>query len=235
MTVQTDAAGNLRGVLRGGGPGEGAPFVIASHLDTVPNAGAFDGVLGVVLGIGLAEMLGESLPFPLEVIAFSEEEGVRFGAPFLGSRALVGALDEALLSREDRDGVSVRRAIEGYGLDVERLPEARLAKARGYLEFHIEQGPVLDSEGLPLGVVEAIAGQSRCAVTFTGSANHAGTTPMHLRHDAVCAAAAWVGEVERAARQDAGIVATVGDVRVSPGAGNVIAGTCCVHAGCAVR
>ncbi len=220
MAVRMDAAGNLRGRTAG----EGAPLVIASHLDTVPDAGAFDGVLGVMMGLALVEMCGAALPFPVEVIALSEEEGVRFGFPFIGSRALVGSLDEDLLSRQDNDGVSVREAIAAYGLNVDELTEARLAGARGYLEFHIEQGPVLESEGLPVGVVSAIAGQSRYAVTFTGSANHAGTTPMHLRKDAVSAAAAWIVEVERYARTSGGVVATVGSVQVHPGAGNVVAG-----------
>ncbi len=221
MDVRMDAAGNLRGRTRV----EGTPLVVASHLDTVPNAGAFDGVLGVMIGLGLAEMCGTSLPFPLELIGFSEEEGVRFGVPFIGSRAVVGLLDDALLSRQDDDGVSVRAAITAYGLDVERLPEARLTQARGYVEFHIEQGPVLESEGLAVGVVSSITGQSRYAVTFTGSANHAGTTPMHLRQDAVTAAAAWIVEVERYARETGGVVATVGSVRVQPDVGNAVAGS----------
>ncbi len=168
--------------------------------------------------------MGAALPFPVEVIAFSEEEGVRFGFPFIGSRALVGSLDEALLARQDKDGVSVREAIAAYGLNAADLTAARLLQARGYLEFHIEQGPVLESEGLPVGVVSAVAGQSRYAVTFTGSANHAGTTPMHLRRDAMSAAAAWIVEVERYARTSGGVVATVGSIQVQPGAGNVVAG-----------
>ena len=174
MDVRMDEAGNLRGRTAG----DGAPLVIASHLDTVLDAGAFDGVLGVLMGVALVEMCGASLPFPLEVIAFSEEEGVRFGAPFIGSRAVVGSLDDALLSRQDSSGVSVREALALYGLRVEELQEAHLVEARGYVEFHIEQGPVLESEGLALGVVSSIAGQSRYTLTFTGSANHAGTTPM---------------------------------------------------------
>ena len=220
MDVRMDAAGNLRGRTAG----DGAPLVIASHLDTVLDAGAFDGVLGVLMGLALVEMCGASLPFPLEVIAFSEEEGVRFGAPFIGSRAVVGSLDDALLSRQDSSGVSVREAVALYGLRVEELQEAHLVEARGYVEFHIEQGPVLESEGLALGVVSAITGQSRYTLTFTGSANHAGTTPMHLRRDAVSAAAAWIVEVERYARSCAGLVATVGSIQVQPGVGNVVAG-----------
>src|SRR5262249_54776628 len=155
---------------------------IGSHLDTVPHAGAFDGVLGVVLGVELIELLnGRRLPFHIEVVGFSEEEGVRFGVPFLGSLAMVGELGQQLLARRDANGFSVRDAIRSYGLDADKLSEAEAAHhAVGYLEFHIEQGPVLESMNLPLGIVEAIVGQSRLEVAFQGKANHAGTTPMHL-------------------------------------------------------
>ena len=220
MAVHTDAAGNLHGVL----PGVGAPLLVASHLDTVPNAGAFDGVLGVVIGVALAARCGASLPFPLRVVAFSEEEGVRFGVPFVGSRALVGTADDVLLGRTDRDGVTVREAIAGYGLPLDELDDARVGVALGYIEFHIEQGPVLEQEGLPLGVVTAIAGQMHAAVRFRGTANHAGTTPMHLRHDALAAAAEWVSVVEGLAKTTDGAVATVGQIAAVPGARNVIAG-----------
>ncbi len=223
LSVHTDAAGNLHGALAGTSS-ETAPFLLASHLDTVPNAGAFDGMLGVVLAIALAEQCGGSLPFPLRVVAFSEEEGVRFGVPFLGSRALVGELDDALLARTDRDGVPVREAIHDYGLNEDALPAAKLERALGYLEFHIEQGPTLEHENLPLGVVDGIAGQSHFALTFHGTANHAGTTPMNLRRDAMTAAAAWIGEVERTAQQAEGVVATVGSMAALPGVRNVIAG-----------
>lgn len=224
LNVGVDAAGNLRGV-RAAASIDAGTFVLASHLDTVPNAGAFDGVLGVLLALALVEQLGkERLPFQVEVIAFSEEEGVRFGAPFIGSHALVGTLDEVLLSRVDGAGVSVREAISGYGLDASQLPLAVLRKPLGYLEFHIEQGPELESEGLPLGVVESIAGQSRYMVVFNGHANHAGTTPMRLRHDAMAAAAEWIVEVERYANATSTLVATCGSVQTLPGAGNIIAG-----------
>lgn len=224
LVTRIDAAGNLR-ARRRGAIVDDKTFILASHLDTVPNAGAYDGILGVVMALALIEGLGaQSLPFAMEVIAFSEEEGVRFGVPFLGSRALVGQLDQALLSRVDRDGISVREAIQTYGLNVDALPEARLRNALGYLEFHIEQGPWLEHDGLPVGVVETIAGQSRFELTFNGRANHAGTTPMHLRQDAMSAAAEWIVEVERYAKATRGLVATVGSVIVQPGAGNVIAG-----------
>jgi allantoate deiminase len=226
MQVRVDALGNLRGVYSGKRPDAGQRLIIGSHLDTVPNAGAFDGVLGVMLGLSLIELLdGERLSCAIELVAFSEEEGVRFRVPFIGSHALVGRVDEELLAKADSDGVSVRQAMVNFGLDPAGVSSAALdAQAKGYLEFHIEQGPVLESEGLSLGVVEAIAGQTRGEMKFVGSANHAGTTPMHLRRDAVAAAAQWIGEVERLAFATKGLVATVGSVVALPGAGNVIAG-----------
>ena len=225
MIVSVDAVGNLRGFYPGTSPG--APRILmGSHLDTVPNAGAFDGILGVVLANGLVESLrGSKLPFGIEVIGFSEEEGVRFGVPFIGSRALVGRVDEELLSRKDAQGISVRKAIQDFGLNPNEISKAALREdVLGFLEFHIEQGPVLESLGRPLGVVEAIAGQNRVEFTFSGQANHAGTTPMNLRHDALAAAAEWIVAVENLAKQTTGIVATVGFVEAKPGAMNVIAG-----------
>ena len=223
--VSIDAAGNLRAFYPATEQNATRLF-IGSHLDTVPNAGAFDGILGVVLGVALLEKLnGEHLPFAIEIVGFSEEEGVRFNTPFIGSRAFVGRLDEEVLSRTDRNGVSIKRAIEAFGLRPCKIPEAAVTSdALGYLEFHIEQGPVLDALGLPLGVVEAVAGQSRFEFTFIGCANHAGTTPMNLRHDAIAAAAEWITTVERTAQQIPGLVATVGVVEAKPGAANVIAG-----------
>src|SRR5215470_18060346 len=158
--VGLDAAGNLRGYYPSA-QNTGPRLLLGSHLDTVPNAGAYDGVLGVVLAVALLEALeGRRLPFGIEVIGFSEEEGVRFGTPFIGSRALVGSLDNELLSRRDVHGVSIREAIQRFGLDADQLPAATLKdNVLGYLEFHIEQGPVLENLGRPLGVVEAIAGQ----------------------------------------------------------------------------
>ncbi len=226
MTVSTDAAGNLRGFYAALNPG--APrLLIGSHIDTVPNAGAFDGPLGVTLGIALVEALaGRRLPFGIEVIAFSEEEGVRFGIPFIGSRALVNAVDRSLLATADKLGITVEQAIRNFGLDPDKLPEAVIQPKEilGYVEFHIEQGPVLESLALPVGIVTAIAGQSRLDVVFRGMANHAGTTPMHLRRDALSAAAHWITMVEREARTAPHLVATVGSIEAFPGAGNVIAG-----------
>jgi allantoate deiminase len=225
VSVTIDAAGNLRGLYPANHPN--APrLLIGSHLDTVPNAGAYDGILGVVLAIALLETLeGRRLPFGIEVIGFSEEEGVRFGVPFIGSRALVGRLDYELLSRRDVHGVSIREAIQNFGLNADEVPAATLKDdVLGYVEFHIEQGPVLENLGRSLGVVEAIAGQSRVELSFAGSANHAGTTPMHLRRDALAAAAEWIIDVERAALSISDLVATVGFVEAKPGAANVIAG-----------
>jgi allantoate deiminase len=225
MRVRVDAMGNLRGVYAAAE--ENAPrLLIASHLDTVPNAGAFDGILGVLFGVELVEELqGERLPFAIEVIGFSEEEGVRFSKPFLGSLAVIGAIDDAWLAVSDRHGVSVAAAIRSFGLDPARMPEAVLDEDTfAYIELHIEQGPVLEGDGISLGMVSAIAGQSRLELRFLGQANHAGTTPMLRRRDAMAAAAAWIVAVEQFARAQDGLVATVGRVETRPGAGNVIAG-----------
>ena len=226
MAVRVDDAGNLRGCY----PGRtlNAPrLLIGSHLDTVPHAGAFDGILGVLLGLALVELLmGKRMSFAIETIGFSEEEGVRFGVPFIGSRAVTGDLTEELLARRDQVGVSVGDALRSFGLDPSRIGEARMGDdTLGYFEIHIEQGPVLESLDLPLGVVEKIAGQSRLEVLFDGRANHAGTTPMSARRDALAGAAEWIGAVEREAHATPDLVATVGNLDVSPGAGNVIPGS----------
>ena len=227
VTSTVDAVGNLRMVYPAAKP-DAPRLMIGSHLDTVPNAGAYDGVLGVVLPIALLGALnGRKLPFAIEVVGFSEEEGVRFGTPFIGSRALVGSLDEDLLRRQDAQGISIRKAIENFGLNPAEIAQAALQdqdNVLGCVEFHIEQGPVLENVDRPLGVVEAIAGQSRMEFTFVGHANHAGTTPMNLRHDALAAAAEWIGAVERRAVSTSGLVATVGAIQAKPGATNVIAG-----------
>jgi allantoate deiminase len=257
--VRIDAVGNLRAasradpLVRAGPPGPALPrpnqsqvspkrptrasaadqgvrptFVIGSHLDTVPNAGAFDGILGVLLGVALLEDLAAcTLPYAIELIGFSEEEGVRYGVPFIGSRAAVGSLDADLIGR-------ISGAIRDFGLDPARIPDAKLpANVFGYLEFHIEQGPVLEHLGMRLGIVDGIAGQSRLMLHFEGKANHAGTTPMTLRHDALAGAAEWIGAVERIARETPQLVATVGRVAVEPGASNVIPGA--AHASLDVR
>ena len=225
MAVRVDAAGNLRGLWRPVGAGH-KRLLIGSHIDTVPDAGAFDGVLGVTLAlecVGIAQDL--ALPLAIEVIAFSEEEGVRFGAPFLGSRAVAGRFDPALLTLRDEDGITVEAAIRAFGLDPDKICEAELdADSIGFVEIHIEQGPVLEAEGLSVAAVSAIVGQTRLSLTFGGQANHAGTTPMGLRRDALAAAAEWIVEVEALARRSEGLVATVGRIVVEPNAGNVVAG-----------
>jgi allantoate deiminase len=223
--VTVDAAGNLRGLYPATQSGA-ARLMLGSHLDTVPNAGAYDGVLGVLIAVSLLETLErKSLPFAIEVVGFSEEEGVRFGTPFIGSRALVGRVEDELLNIQDASGVSLRRAIENFGLNPAELPAARLADdTLAFVEFHIEQGPVLESLDHRLAAVEAIVGQTRMELVFIGRTNHAGTTPMRLRHDALAAAAEWIVAVEYTAQTDPDLAATVGRVDAVPGAINVIAG-----------
>ena len=230
MTVAIDAAGNLRGLWQPANA-DGRRLVLGSHIDTVPNAGAFDGVLGVILALEIvAGARANALPLAIEIIAFSEEEGVRFGVPFLGSRAVAGRFDPTMLALLDSEGISVENALRNFGLNPGELDQAILSdEAIGFLEIHIEQGPVLEAKELSLGVVTGIAGQTRCEVSFIGQANHAGTTPMPLRQDALAAAAEWITAVETAAlRQrgdsEAAIVATVGKVFVEPNAGNVVPG-----------
>jgi allantoate deiminase len=225
MSVRTDAAGNLRGLWQ---PEDAAKkrLLLGSHIDTVPHAGAFDGVLGVFLALEWVRIAQElQVPQAIEVIAFSEEEGVRYGVPFLGSRAVAGVFDPGMLAYEDSDGVRMEDAIRAFGLDPSKIAEAALdGDVLGYVEIHIEQGPVLEAEGLSLAVVEGIVGQSRLSFRFKGQANHAGTTPMHLRRDALTAAAEWMVAVEAAAREAEGLVATIGKIAAEPNAGNVIPG-----------
>jgi allantoate deiminase len=220
MTVRVDGMGNITGRRAGGGPA----ILLGSHLDTVPNAGRFDGILGVLLGIAVVETLGDTnLPVSIEVVGFSEEEGVRFRTPYIGSRAFVGTRGPELPELCGTDGLTVRDVAQAFGCSGEGAqfdPTGYL----GYLEAHIEQGPVLESLGLPLGVVTGIVGQSRVSVTITGRAAHAGTTPMDLRRDALVVAARFVGEVNEIAGMVAGLVATVGRMEVGPGASNVVPG-----------
>jgi len=209
--------------------GDGSPsrVILFSHIDTVPNAGAFDGPLGVILAIeAIAILADEPLPFAIEVIGFSEEEGIRFGFPFFGSMAATGQVVPATLERQDSQGISVAEALYGFGLRPQNIAAgcALAPDTFAALEVHIEQGPVLETQDLSLGVVEAIVGQSRFELTFTGQANHAGTTPMCSRHDALTAAAQWVTDVERYAANYQQLVATVGRLEVSPGAVNVVPG-----------
>jgi allantoate deiminase len=225
MHVRVDAVGNLRGLWRPEGA-TGKRILIGSHIDTVPDAGAFDGVLGVTLAlewVGIAQELG--LRMPIEVIAFSEEEGVRYGLPYLGSRAVAGSFDASLLALTDAEGVSVEAALRGFGLDPARIGEAAVGDdALCFIEVHIEQGPLLEAEELSVAAVTAIVGQTRLTLTFTGHANHAGTAPMHLRRDALAAAAEWIAAVEAHGRNTEGLAATVGRVSVEPNVGNVVPG-----------
>ncbi len=226
LRAWVDPAGNWHAELPGSA--HRAPtFYVGSHLDTVPDGGRYDGLLGVLLGLALAGELqrrGAALPYRLEVLGFTEEEGVRYGVPFIGSLSALGAAGE-MLSHTDPQGVSVEEAMRDFGLDPARLPDAALAGPHlGFLEFHIEQGPVLEAAGQPLGVVNALVGHHRLRITLTGRANHAGTTPMTLRQDALTAAAEWMLEAERLARATPGLVATVGRLQVFPDASNVIPG-----------
>lgn len=224
LRVRVDPAGNLRG-RRGE---RGAPvFLVGSHLDTVPDAGRFDGVLGVLAGIEAAELLrGTPLPFALEVVGFSDEEGVRFERPYLGSMALAGGFDPALLERLDASGTSLRQAIRDFGLDPERVGQAALRpeQVAGYAELHLEQGPVLEDLGHPVGVVEAIAGQERLVLEFRGEAGHAGTVPMGRRRDAAVGLARMILAVRDLARVTKGLRATVGSALMEPNVRNVIPG-----------
>src|SRR5204863_3813736 len=194
-----------------------------SHLDTVRDAGKYDGMLGVVTAIECVHSLSaasQRLPFALEVIGFGDEEGVRFGATFLGSRAVAGTFDESALVARDAAGVSLADAMRGFGLDPARIREAARGKREvlAYAELHIEQGPVLEAEGLPVGVVSAINGGNRYAIELFGMAGHAGTVPMPLRRDALAAAAESMLAVERIAGAQPELVGTVGKIEASPGA-----------------
>jgi len=228
MDVLRDCAGNLVGRYAANRPGT-RTLILGSHLDTVRDAGKYDGPLGILVALAAVEHLnrhGRRLPFAVEIICFADEEGVRFGSAYLGSKVVAGTFDRAYLDLRDSDGISVAEAMRAFGGDPDKLevgrrrPDALL----GYCEVHIEQGPVLEANDLPVGVVAAIAGQSRISVTFEGAAGHAGTVPMDLRRDALCAAAEFVLAVEALARSEPGLVATVGELSAAPGASNVIPG-----------
>lgn len=226
MQVSVDVAGNLHGYYEGLKP-DAPRLVIASHLDTVPNAGRYDGILGVMLGIALVETLaGKQLSFGIEVIGFSDEEGVRYGLPFLGSRAIVRQLTSEHRAFLDANGIPLGAALDAFAAaHPEAVSSALHPDARGYLEFHIEQGPVLEDADLGLAVVESIAGQSRATVSFRGRAGHAGTTPMSLRQDALTATAEWMLAVESTAVSTPDLVASTGHIVCEPGAANIVPGT----------
>lgn len=226
MTVHEDPIGNLIGRYEAHRP-EARTLLIGSHLDTVRDAGRYDGILGVLVGIAVAARLhrsGRRLPIALEVIAFTDEEGLRFGSALLGSRALIGAFDPALFEIADAGGVTIGDALTAFGGDPNRIAAAArpLHNVLGYCEVHIEQGPLLEAKGLPVGIVSAITGITRTGVTFHGVAGHAGTVPMMLRRDALCAAAEFLLVAEKVARNTAGLVITAGQIDLAPGASNVI-------------
>ena len=228
MAVRVDAIGNVVGRLEG--VYEGAPaLMLGSHLDTVRDAGKYDGMLGVVTAIACVDALrreGRRFPFALECVAFSDEEGVRFGASMAGSCAVAGTFDRALLERRDDGGTSMAAALSAYGLDPAAVAGAarRREDILAYAELHIEQGPVLEAKGLPVGCVTAINGTSRFEIELEGMAGHAGTVPMDQRRDALAGAAECVLAVERRCRGEAGLVGTVGRIASRPDAINVIPG-----------
>lgn len=229
MTVYRDNVSNLRARYEAHRP-DAPTLLIGSHLDTVADAGKYDGSLGVLVALACVQQLHDRhkrLPFAIEIVAFANEEGLRYHTAYLGSSVFAGTFDPAQLDLRDRDGVSLRDAIRSFGGDPDALPsDARSSDDLiGYLEVHIEQGPVLEAYNQPVGIVSAIGGQSRFAVRFDGEAGHAGTVPMALRRDALCAAAEFVLHVERIAKDHAGLVATVGELAVQPGASNVVPGS----------
>ncbi|TWB47068.1 allantoate amidohydrolase [Nitrospirillum viridazoti] len=228
MVAQLDAAGTVVGRYEGTTPGLPA-LLLGSHIDTVRNAGKYDGNLGVLAAVAAVAELnrrGERLPYAIEVLGFGDEEGVRFPVTLTGSRAVAGTVAPDAMAARDRDGIALGDALKEFGGD----PAGLAAVARdpatvlGFVEVHIEQGPVLESRGLPLGIVTAINGASRYAVTVTGQAGHAGTVPMALRHDPLAAAAEMVLAVETAGGAEPDLVATVGRIEAKPGAVNVIPG-----------
>ena len=229
MVVRRDAVGNLIARIEGPDPG-GPALVVGSHLDTVRNAGRYDGPLGVITAIACVEALsreGIHLSHALEVVGFADEEGVRFGATLTGSRAFAGLLDMAALRAADAEGTTLAAAMRAYGLDPMRKGEAARhpEEILGYLELHIEQGPMLERAGVAVGLVTAISGASRLEFTLTGEAGHAGTVAMTERRDALAGAAECVLAVESRCRGDAHLVGTVGRIHALPGAVNTIPGT----------
>lgn len=229
MTVWQDAVGNICG--RYTGLDDHAPaLLLGSHLDTVRNAGKYDGMLGVLTALEVIQYLhahNKRLPFSIEVVGFADEEGTRFGITFLGSKGLTGQWENNWFARKDAEGVTVQEALKHFGLDAQKVGEAKREQSDfcGYLELHIEQGPCLENAQLALGVVTAINGARRLNCTFTGFAGHAGTVPMGHRKDASVAAAMWIVAVEQMTlASDSHLVATTGCIDVMPGAVNVIPG-----------
>ncbi len=229
LPTRIDSAGNLIAHRRAErATHQTRTLLLGSHIDTVPNSGPFDGTLGLMVALATIEALADvALPFHLDLVAFSEEEGVRFARPYLGSRAVAGRFEESDLSLRDASGVSLRAAIESYGLDPSRMSEAAYdpGKTAGYFEVHLEQGPLLDSVNKPVGVVGGVQGQSRVMLRFSGDTGHAGTTPMNQRRDALVAAAKLITEVEDYGRSVEHLRSTCGFCKVWPNVRNVIPGT----------
>jgi allantoate deiminase len=228
MHAHLDAIGNVCGRYEGERPGLPC-LMLGSHYDTVRDAGKWDGPLGLITAIACVADLsrrGKRLPFAIEVTGFADEEGIRFASTLLGSRAVAGTFDESALNSRDTKGVSMREALSQFGLDPEHIGAAARARSEllAYVELHIEQGPVLEAEGLPVGVVTAISGATRLAVVLTGMAGHAGTVPMALRRDALAGAAECIAAIENFCRAEPGLVGTVGYINAMPGASNVIPG-----------
>jgi allantoate deiminase len=227
-SVHVDALGTVVGRYEGKISGLPA-LLIGSHIDTVVDGGAYDGALGVIAGIGVVEALhqkGERLDFAIEVLGFGDEENVRFPANLTSSRALAGTLDEASLDARDEQGISIREALTANGFDPSKMKSLKRDPKTviGYVEIHIEQGPVLEAENLSVGVVTAINGATRWALTVKGEPGHAGTVPMTMRHDALTAASEMALAIERIGRAHESVVATVGRFQAYPGAVNVIPG-----------
>ncbi len=228
MTVHQDAIGNIIGRYEGFQQGKGT-LLLGSHLDTVRDAGKYDGPLGVLLAISCVQILHnrqQRLPFAIEVYGFADEEGLRYHTPYVGSQAVAGVFEPRYLQLIDSDGIPMTEAIRTFGGNPAALASCIRAKDDliGYCEVHIEQGPVLEARNLPMGIVSAIVGQNRFTVRFKGEAGHAGTVPMEMRRDALCAASEFITAVEQYARSQAGLVATIGQLSVYPDASNVIPG-----------
>jgi allantoate deiminase len=229
MSAHLDAIGNVCGRYEGDRPALPC-LMLGSHYDTVRDAGKWDGPLGLITAISCVADLhkrGQRLPFAIEVIGFADEEGVRFASTLLGSRAVAGTFDASVLNARDSVGLAMRDALVQFGLDPEHIGAAARVRRElhAYIELHIEQGPVLETEQLPVGVVSAIAGATRLAAHLTDMAGHAGTVPMRLRRDALAGAAECIAAVEAFCRSDeSGLVGTVGHINAMPGASNVIPG-----------
>ncbi|MGI8633783.1 MAG: allantoate amidohydrolase [Segetibacter sp.] len=229
LQTRIDSIGNVRGRLSSALQ-NAKTFVIGSHIDTVVNAGKWDGPLGVIMGLDLIQQIIQTkttLPFDIELIAFSDEEGVRYHTTYLGSKVVTGSFDVNLLQKKDASGITLQEAITEMGCDVTQLQKDAIAKKDwlGYFEIHIEQGPVLYEKDVPAAVVTSIAAQQRIEITFTGMAGHAGTVPMDVRNDALCCAAEFILETEKYAIENKEqMVATVGKLNVTNAASNVIPG-----------